>query len=419
VKILEVLAPDPNNDGRRDQVILSLTPWFKPAGWDEVIKQVADKTKEDPIAVAVKVNDWKQKNIGATPKQAFKAITGDKSAMLQDIEVPGVDLNKQPPEDNGQWIDQGRWWISKEPMLRNGRREFAMKIDMNNPTTWPRPVANKCPKGWELDKAGKMCLPVGTAEKKEVPPTPVDGKCEKGYKLSPDGKTCIPDGSTVIPAPTTDTPPEPIIDVTTGKFTCKPPWVYDEKTKACVKKAEAPAPAPAGETEEQKKARLKKEAEAKAVEDQKKEAEKKKESDKKDDTVKTKLIWPAGSSAEVNRSRPLRLTPPVHKGIDIAVPPGTKLVAPEAGTITAQAIEKGGAGLYLKMSSTVGKRVHIFMHLSGHIARKGDVVAQGDELGQTGGKEGDPLAGNARGKGHLHWGVQQDGVWIDPEPLTQ
>jgi murein DD-endopeptidase MepM/ murein hydrolase activator NlpD len=418
VKILEVLAPDPNNDGRRETVILSLTPWYKPAGWDNVAQQIADKTKEDPVTAAVKVNDWRKINIGATPNQAFKAITGDKSAVLKDIEMPGVDLNKQPPEDNGQWIDQGRWWVSKEPMLRNGRREFAMKIDMNNPTTWPRPVDNKCPKGWELDKAGKMCLPVGTAEKKEVPPTPVNGKCEKGYKLSPDGKTCIPDGSTVIPAPTTETPPEPVFDVKSNSMKCNEPWVYDEKTKACVKKAETPAPAPAGETEEQKKARLKKEADAKDAENKKKEAEKKKEPDKKDDTVKAKLIWPAGSSAEVNRNRPLKLTDPKHHGIDIIVPVGTIVVAPEAGTITAQAIQKGGAGLYIKMASTDGKRVHIFMHLSGHIARKGDVVAQGDELGQSGGKKGDPLAGNSTGP-HLHWGVSEGGVWIDPEPLIK
>lgn len=416
MKILEVLAPDPNNDGRRETVILSLTPWYKPAGWDDVAQQIADKTKEDPVTAAVKVNDWRKTNIGATPNQAFKAITGDKSAMLQDIEMPGVDLNKQPPEDNGQWIDQGRWWVSKEPMLRNGRREFAMKIDKDNPTTWPRPgKGSKCPPGWVLDKTGARCLPVGTPANKEEAPKPVDGKCEKGYKLSQDGQICIPDGSTVIPAPTTDTPPEPIIDVTTGKFTCKPPWVYDEKTKACVKKAETPAPAPAGETEEQKKARLKKEADAKAAEDKKKEADKKKDPDNKD---KAKLIWPAGSSAEVNRNRPLKLTVPKHEGIDIKVPVGTIVVAPEAGKITAQAIQKGGAGLYIKMESTDSKRVHIFMHLSGHIVRTGDIVAQGDELGQSGGKKGDPLAGNSTGP-HLHWGVSEGGVWIDPEPLTQ
>ena len=400
MKILEVLAPDPNNDGRRETVILSLTPWFKPAGWDDVAQQIADKTKEDPIAVATKVNDWKQQNIGATPNQAFKAITGDKSAVLKDIEMPGVDLNKQPPENNGQWIDQGRWWVSKEPMLRNGRREFAMKIDMDNPTTWPRPGKDgKCPKGWVLDKTGARCLPVGTPEKKEEPPTPVNGKCEKGFKLSPDGKTCIPDGSTVIPADEpADKPPEPVFDVKTNGFKCNAPWVYDEKTKACVKKAETPAPA--GETEEQKKARLKKEA------------------DKKDDTVKAKLIWPAGTSADINRNRPLKLTAPKHEGIDLKVPVGTIVVAPEAGKIIAQAIQEKGAGLYIKMASTDGKRVHIFMHLSGHIVRTGDVVAQGDEIGQSGGKRGDPLAGNSTGP-HLHWGVSEGGVWIDPEPLIK
>ena len=396
MKILEVIK---NPDGSRDPIILSFTPWYKTAGWDELIKQVADKTKEDPIAVAAKVNDWKQKNIGATPNQAFKAITGDKSAVLQDTEMPGVDLNKQPPENNGQWIDQGRWWVSKEPILSNGKREFAIKIDLDNPTTWPRPSKdNKCPAGWVLDKNGKMCVPKGASTNKEEPPKPVNGKCETGFKLSPDGKTCIPDGSTVIPAPATETPPEPFFDVKSNKLTCKAPWVYDEKTKACVKQADVPAPVPAGETEEQKKAREKKEADK-----------------KKDDTVVAKLIWPAGSATLVNRNRPVTEK---HQGIDIAVPVGTPVVAPEAGKIIAQAVQANGAGLYIKMSSTDGKRVHIFMHLSKYIVTKGDTVAQGDELGESGGKKGDPLAGNSTGP-HLHWGVSEGGKWIDPETLIK
>jgi len=373
MKILEVLAPDPNNDGRKDPVILSFTPWFKSAGWPEVIQQLADKTKEDAIAIALKVDNWKEKNIGGTPKQAFKAISGDKSAVLQDIEMPGVDLNKQPPENNGQWIDQGRWWVSKEPMLSNGQREFAIKIDMDDPTTWPRPGKDKkCPPGWELDKTGNRCFPTGKSAKKEEPAKvvkPVNGKCEAGYKLGPNGDVCIPDGSAVIPA---------------------------------------------GETEEQKKARLKKEADAKAAEDKKKEDDKKKDPDNKG-----KMIWPAGGPADVNRGRPLRLTPPKHEGIDIVIPVGTVVKAPEAGKIIAQAIQKDGAGLYVKLESLDKKRIHIFMHLSGHIVRKGDVVAQGDELGQSGGKEGDPLAGNAKGAGHLHWGVSQEGQWVDPETLIK
>jgi hypothetical protein len=355
VKILEVIK---NPDGSRDPIILSFTPWYKTAGWDDVAQQIADKTKEDPMVVAVKVNDWRKTNVGATPNQAFKAITGDKSAVLQDTEMPGVDLNKQPPENNGQWIDQGRWWVSKEPILSNGKREFAIKIDLDNPTTWPRPSKdNKCPAGWVLDKNGKMCVPTGASTNKEEPPKPVNGKCETGFKLSPDGKTCIPDGSTVIPAPV-----------------------------------------PAGETEEQKKAREKKEADK-----------------KKDDTVVAKLIWPAGNATLVNRNRPVTEK---HQGIDIAVPVGTPVVAPEAGKIIAQAVQANGAGLYIKMSSTDGKRVHIFMHLSKYIVTKGDTVAQGDDLGESGGKKGDPLAGNSTGP-HLHWGVSEGGKWIDPETLIK
>ena len=111
------------------EVILSFTPWTKNAGWDAVINQLADRTKEDPIALTVKVNDWKQKNIGGTPEQAFKALTGDKTAVLKSTEMPGVDLTKAPPENNGQWIDQGRWWVSKDPILGNDKHELAVKPD--------------------------------------------------------------------------------------------------------------------------------------------------------------------------------------------------------------------------------------------------------------------------------------------------
>ena len=403
------------------EVILSFTPWTKNAGWDAVINQLADRAKEDPIALTVKVNDWKQKNIGGTPEQAFKALTGDKTAVLKSTEMPGVDLTKEPPENNGQWIDQGRWWVSKDPILGNDKHEFAVKPDLQNPTTWPLPNNNKCPSGewksfngrasvkysWVLSKDGTTCVPVEKGPNAVNPEVkPVDGKCEKGFKLSPDGQTCIPDGTEVIPAPTTDTPPEPVVDVKSGKSTCKAPWVYDEKTNACVKKAETPPPA--GETEEQKKARLKKEAAAKAAED------KKKEDDKKN---KVKIIWPAGDASLVNRGNPFNES---HKGIDIKTGKtgDLDLVAPEAGTITKRAVEENGAGLYLKLTSTDGKRVHIFMHLSRTLASEGDTVTQGQQIGTTGGAKGTKFAGNSTGP-HLHWGVMENRKWIDPETLIK
>ena len=413
------------------EVILSFTPWTKNAGWDAVINQLADRAKEDPIALTVKVNDWKQKNIGGTPEQAFKALTGDKTAVLKSTEMPGVDLTKAPPENNGQWIDQGRWWVSKDPILGNDKHEFALKPDLQNPTTWPLPNNNKCPSGewkafngrasvkysWVLSKDGTTCIPVEKGPNAVNPEVkPVDGKCEKGFKLSTDGKTCIPDGTEVIPEPTTDTPPEPVVDVKSGKLTCKAPWVYDEKTNACVKKADAPKPAPAGETEEQKKARLKKEADAKAAEDKKKEADKKKNPD---DNNKVKIIWPAGDASMVNRSNPFNEIS--HQGIDIKTAVDTDLFAPEAGTITKRDVQEKGAGLYLKLTSTDGKRVHIFMHLSRTLVDTKppyNVVTQRQLLGTTGGQKGTKFAGNSTGP-HLHWGVMENKKWIDPETLIK
>ena len=336
------------------EVIYTNTPWIKSPTWDDVIQQLADKTKEDPIAVAIKVKDWQSKNPDIDPVKAFKVLTGDPTAKVTGKKVDGVDLTKQPPEKNGEWIDQGRWYVSKDPILPGGKHEFAVKPDPEDMSTWGP------------NYKGPSTAPA------EVAPKPVDGKCPTGYKLSTDGKSCVKDGSAVIPPPNTEEPPKPV----DGK--CPAGYKLSTDGKSCVKDTTKPAEKP--------------------------------------EDNKVKLIWPAGSRAEINTNRPF--SPPEHKGIDIKVGVGTSLVAPEAGTITKRAIEKGGAGLYLKLTSTDGKRVHIFMHLSKTIVDEKDTVTQGMELGETGGAKGTPLAGNSTGP-HLHWGVKVDGQWTDPLTLVK
>lgn len=67
------------------------------------------------------------------------------------------------------------------------------------------------------------------------------------------------------------------------------------------------------------------------------------------------------------------------------------------------------AGNYIKIQVEDGA-IMVYYHLKEKpTLKKGQAVQQGQIIGRVG------ATGNAKGP-HLHWGIQKDGKWIDPEP---
>ena len=107
----------------------------------------------------------------------------------------------------------------------------------------------------------------------------------------------------------------------------------------------------------------------------------------------------------------------VHAGLDIAVPVGTNIKAPFDGTLTGK-FDKAGYGLYSVLTGTYGgNKIQLrFAHLSSSIVgTSGSTsVSEGQSIGKTGGKAGDPNAGNSRGA-HLHFEYRVNGVLTHPK----
>lgn len=106
-----------------------------------------------------------------------------------------------------------------------------------------------------------------------------------------------------------------------------------------------------------------------------------------------------------------------HLGLDVIVPVGTKLLAPEAGTVEQKSGTESGWTVYLHGKSGVLWR---FMHNS-KFASSG-AVQQGQLLALTGGKPGAPGAGLSKSP-HTHIDISKNGKlelgnranFIDPD----
>jgi hypothetical protein len=478
------------------EVIYIDTPWKKTGmDWDDIPNEIirADKTgtyNEKPLAggqadtLKAKLDAWRKANPRGTPEQAWTALGGQGPAPQPEKQMPGRDLRVEPPDETGNWIDIGNAWQSKSLPI-----EYAIKPNPKKSTTWgknwipaeqvigdirdeakknkkpvsdaeinkrlkdmpkkngtpgrmysdreiedawktvkhkdvftglenppdpgeqkkdddkkddkgpPKPVKGSdgtftCQEPFVYDEQTKSCIKKAEQKKDDDkgPPKPVKGSdgtftCPDPFVYDEKTKSCIKKAETPVvvapvpvPAPNTETPPEPIIDTKTGGFKCKDPWVYDEKTKSCVKKAEPPKPS--GEVI---------------------------------------LQWPSGSESDLNKNNPYNGDG--HKGIDIAVSPGILVVAPEDGKITKLPVEdsKGNVqfdnrGLFIEFTSRDEKRVHKFFHLSviGEASIMGASFSKGKALAKSGGKQGTYGAGNAKGAGHLHWEVWVEGKSVNP-----
>ncbi len=112
--------------------------------------------------------------------------------------------------------------------------------------------------------------------------------------------------------------------------------------------------------------------------------------------------------------RTLRGQTKLHKGIDLVatndgkVGQTDKILAHTGGTVTAVGYGTS-TGYYVKIQTAPGV-IMVYYHLrKASPLKKGEKVAKGQSIGYMG------KTGNCTGA-HLHWGIQVDGQWIDPEP---
>lgn len=94
-----------------------------------------------------------------------------------------------------------------------------------------------------------------------------------------------------------------------------------------------------------------------------------------------------------------------HRGIDIAAPVGTIVVAAETGVV-AFAGPVGGH-LFVTLDHG-GGLTSTYSWLSATLVRRGDIIARGSPVALTG--RGHP----ASSVPHLHFGVRLDGNYLDP-----
>lgn len=97
-----------------------------------------------------------------------------------------------------------------------------------------------------------------------------------------------------------------------------------------------------------------------------------------------------------------------HMGIDIGAAEGTPVGAAGAGTVT-QAGWYGGYGNAVIIDHGNGLET-LYGHLSQVLVNVGDLVTQLQTIGLVG------STGNSTGP-HLHFGVMEDGAWVDPSSI--
>jgi murein DD-endopeptidase MepM/ murein hydrolase activator NlpD len=97
-----------------------------------------------------------------------------------------------------------------------------------------------------------------------------------------------------------------------------------------------------------------------------------------------------------------------HRGIDMAVPIGTKVVASNAGVVTFAGLV--ATELFVSIDHADGIRT-TYSFLTSVSVKKGDVVARGQPIAMS----GPGHAGSTQP--HLHFGARIGETYIDPEPL--
>jgi murein DD-endopeptidase MepM/ murein hydrolase activator NlpD len=97
----------------------------------------------------------------------------------------------------------------------------------------------------------------------------------------------------------------------------------------------------------------------------------------------------------------------VHEGLDIAAPIGTPIHVPLAGVVISSG-PASGFGLWVRVQHSDGT-ITVYGHINRSFVQVGQRVATGQVIAETGNR------GQSTGP-HLHIGVMQNGVYINPKP---
>jgi murein DD-endopeptidase MepM/ murein hydrolase activator NlpD len=97
----------------------------------------------------------------------------------------------------------------------------------------------------------------------------------------------------------------------------------------------------------------------------------------------------------------------VHQGIDIAAPIGTPIHVPMAGVVVNSG-PASGFGMWVRVQHSDGT-ITVYGHINRSFVEVGQRVAAGQVIAETGNR------GQSTGP-HLHIGVMQNGVYVNPKP---
>lgn len=110
------------------------------------------------------------------------------------------------------------------------------------------------------------------------------------------------------------------------------------------------------------------------------------------------------------RENPVTKKYSFHKGIDIAAPKGTKVVASASGTVVTSSFMNNGYGNCVIIEHANQVKT-LYAHLEKRLVTVGDTVTKGQHIGTVG------ATGRATGP-HLHYEVYKGNKSINPEELV-
>lgn len=95
-----------------------------------------------------------------------------------------------------------------------------------------------------------------------------------------------------------------------------------------------------------------------------------------------------------------------HNGIDLKVPPGTTVISAASGKVAVVKIQRGGAGLYIKLDHGNGFTT-TYMHLTKTLVKEGSTVKAHQPIATSGGDPKiDPVNAGGSTGAHLHYEVR-------------
>ena len=124
----------------------------------------------------------------------------------------------------------------------------------------------------------------------------------------------------------------------------------------------------------------------------------------------TGFVWPCPGYTRISsyfgpRPQPTAGASTNHKGVDLAAPYGTAILASAAGVVTTSTYSKS-AGNYIVIAHGNGMST-VYMHCSALLVSVGETVEQGEKIAKVG------STGYSTGN-HLHFGVIKNGTYVNP-----